>query len=132
MTGTVPDVRPYVHASAVVIAPLNIARGTQNKILEAMAMGVPVVTSPLGAGGVDAITGEHLLVARTHEEYATVIQRLLDDPAERGRLAVTGRQRMLTHHSWEASMRRFDDILDRCLARGTPAQRASRLAERSA
>ena len=48
VTGSVPDVRPYILRSAAMVAPLNIARGTQNKILEAMAMGVPVVTSPMG------------------------------------------------------------------------------------
>jgi glycosyltransferase involved in cell wall biosynthesis len=55
VTGSVPDVRPFVRRSAVTVAPLNIARGTQNKILEAMAMGVPVVTSRVAAGGVDAV-----------------------------------------------------------------------------
>ena len=50
VTGSVPDVRPFVRRSALMIAPLNIARGTQNKILEAMAMGVPVVTSRIAAG----------------------------------------------------------------------------------
>ena len=54
VTGSVPDVRPYVRGSALMVAPLTIARGTQNKILEAMAMGVPVVTSRVAAGGVDA------------------------------------------------------------------------------
>ena len=48
VTGSVPDVRPYVRRSALMVAPLNIARGTQNKILEAMALGVPVVTSAVG------------------------------------------------------------------------------------
>ena len=54
VTGSVPDVRPYIRSSALMVAPLAIARGTQNKILEAMAMGVPVVTSRVAAGGVDA------------------------------------------------------------------------------
>ena len=65
VTGSVPDVRPYIRGSALMVAPLAIARGTQNKILEAMAMGVPVVTSTIAAGGVDAIAGDHLLVVRT-------------------------------------------------------------------
>jgi glycosyltransferase involved in cell wall biosynthesis len=64
VTGSVPDVRPYLRRSALMVAPLNIARGTQNKILEAMAMGVPVVTSPAAAGGVDALPQDHFLVAR--------------------------------------------------------------------
>ena len=54
VTGSVPDVRPYLRRAALMVAPLNIARGTQNKILEAMAIGVPVVTSRVAAGGVDA------------------------------------------------------------------------------
>ena len=71
VTGSVPDVRPYVRRSALMVAPLNIARGTQNKILEAMAMGVPVVTSRVAAGGVDAVDGEHFLVGvRRPTEYA--------------------------------------------------------------
>jgi sugar transferase (PEP-CTERM/EpsH1 system associated) len=63
VTGSVPDVRPYIRGSALMVAPLAIARGTQNKILEAMAMGVPVVTSSPAAGGVDAEAEQHLLVA---------------------------------------------------------------------
>jgi glycosyltransferase involved in cell wall biosynthesis len=113
VTGSVPDVRPYVRASALMVAPLNIARGTQNKILEAMAMGVPVVTSPVAAGGVDAVPGEHLLVARGHEEQAQAIVRLLDDHAERQRLSLGARARMLSHHAWPSSMRRLDSIIER-------------------
>ena len=115
VTGSVPDVRPYVRRSAVMVAPLNIARGTQNKILEAMAMGVPVVTSPTCAGGVDAVPGEHLLVARSHEEQAQAILRLLDDRAERQRLSLAGRARMVSHHGWSKSMRRLDGIIERSI-----------------
>jgi sugar transferase (PEP-CTERM/EpsH1 system associated) len=113
VTGSVADVRPYVRASALMVAPLNIARGTQNKVLESMAMGVPVVTSPAAAGGVDAIAQEHFLVAHNHEEQAGAILRILDDPAERRRLSAAGRSRMLTHHAWAASMRRLDAIIER-------------------
>jgi sugar transferase (PEP-CTERM/EpsH1 system associated) len=113
VTGSVADVRPYVRRSAAMVAPLKIARGTQNKILEAMAMGVPVVTSAVAAGGVDAVPGEHLLVARGHEEQASVLVRLLDDPRERARLAAAGRARMLSHHAWASSMRRLDSIMER-------------------
>lgn len=116
VTGSVPDVQPYVHRSALTVAPLNIARGTQNKILESMAMGVPVVCSTLAAGGVDAVPGEHLLAARTHREYADAVLKILGDPAERSRLAVSGRSRVLSHHSWEQSMRKLDTIVDDCLA----------------
>jgi hypothetical protein len=97
------------------VAPLNIARGTQNKILEAMAMGVPVVSSRIAAGGVDAVSGEHFLVADTAQEYAHAISSIVDDPAERDRLAQSGRERMLSHHAWPHSMERLDGIIERCL-----------------
>lgn len=120
VTGSVPDVRPYLHRSALMVAPLNIARGTQNKILEAMAAGVPVVVSTTAAGGVDAVAGEHLLVADTPEQYTRAILRLLENPAERQRLAHAGRERMLSHHAWESSMRRLDLIIERCVAGPPP------------
>lgn len=115
VTGSVPDVRPYVRSSALMVAPLNIARGTQNKILEAMAMGVPVVTSTIAAGGVDAQSEKHFLVADTPEAYARQILRITSNPVERQRLAEAGRARMLSHHAWPRSMERLDGIIERCI-----------------
>ena len=116
VTGSVPDVRPFIRGSALMVAPLNIARGTQNKILEAMAMGVPVVTSTIAAGGVDAESVTHFLVADTPQAYADAIMQIVDSPAERKRLAVAGRQRMLSHHAWPRSMVRLEGIVDRGIA----------------
>jgi hypothetical protein len=115
VTGSVPDVRPYVLRSALAVAPLSIARGTQNKILEAMALGVPVVSSDTAAGGVDALAEEHFLVAANPEAFAQAILRVLDSPEERARLAENARQRMLDKHSWASAMNRFDGIIERCL-----------------
>lgn len=116
VTGSVPDVRPYIRKSTLMVAPLNIARGTQNKILEAMAMGVPVVTSSIAAGGVDAESVKHFLVADTPGEYADAIMRIVNNPQERDRLATAGRERMLSNHAWPHSMERLDQIIDRCIA----------------
>jgi polysaccharide biosynthesis protein PslH len=116
VTGSVPDVRPYVLRSAAMVAPLNIARGTQNKILEAMAMGVPVVSSRVASGGVDAIDQEHFLVADTPSHYAEALLRLVEQPGERARLSAAGRARMLSHHAWPRSMQRLDAIITRCIA----------------
>lgn len=113
VTGSVPDVRPYIRGSALMVAPLNIARGTQNKILEAMAMGVPVVTSTIAAGGVDAESVTHFLVADSAQDYARAVLSIIDNPAERDRLAVSGRERMLSHHAWPKSMQRLNKIIDR-------------------
>ena len=116
VTGSVADVRPYLHRSALMVAPLKIARGTQNKILESMALGVPVVTSRIAAAGVDAHDGDHFLVAQTPEDYVRAIVRILNNAAERQRLSVAGRQRMLSHHAWDRSMRRLDAMIERCLS----------------
>ena len=116
VTGSVADVRPYLHRSALMVAPLNIARGTQNKILEAMASGVPVVTSRVAAGGVDAAPDEHFLVASAPGEYAQAVLQILDNPEQRGRLSSAGRERMLSNHAWNRSMQRLDRIVERCLA----------------
>ena len=115
VTGSVADVRPYIRSAALMVAPLSIARGTQNKILEAMAMGVPVVTSRVAAGGVDAQAPAHFLVADTPEETCAAILRIVEQPAERQRLALAGRERMLSHHAWPHSMQRLDRIIERCL-----------------
>jgi hypothetical protein len=113
VTGSVPDVRPFVTRAALTVAPLAIARGTQNKILESMAMGVPVVCSAQAAGGVDAVPGEHLLTADTSDEYVTAILSLLESPARRSELAAAARARVLSHHSWPSSMRRLEEMLNR-------------------
>ena len=116
VTGAVPDVRPYARRAAVSIAPLRIARGTQNKILESLAMGIPVVCSSLAARGVDAVPGEQLLTADTTAEWVEASMRLLEHPAERRRLGAAGRSRMLSHHRWEHAMRQFDRLIEQCLS----------------
>jgi sugar transferase (PEP-CTERM/EpsH1 system associated) len=111
VTGSVPDVRPYVTRAALTVAPLEIARGTQNKILESMAMGVPVVCSRQAVGGVDAIAGEHLLAYDTREQLIEATLSLLESPERRAQLAVAGRERVRANHSWPASMRRVDALI---------------------
>jgi sugar transferase (PEP-CTERM/EpsH1 system associated) len=115
VTGTVDDVRPYVRGSAVMVAPLNIARGTQNKILEAMAMGVPVVCSDVAARGVDAVDGEQILVAASDIECANKIISVLNNPAQRQQLGQTGRDWIIQNYSWKKAMQRLDGIVKRCL-----------------
>ena len=111
VTGTVDDVRPYIGRAALSVAPLAIARGTQNKILESMAMGVPVVASDTAAGGVDAVPDEHILTANTPADFADKVVRLLSNPVERNRFAEAARERVITNHSWATSMRKLDGIV---------------------
>ncbi|MEM9056762.1 MAG: TIGR03087 family PEP-CTERM/XrtA system glycosyltransferase [Pseudomonadota bacterium] len=115
VTGSVPDVRPYLERACLTVAPLSIARGTQNKILEAMGSAIPVVCSDIAAGGVDAVPGEHLLAATAAKDTADAVLSVLDDPALRERLAQAGRERVLSHHNWAHSMQRFDALLEQCV-----------------
>jgi sugar transferase (PEP-CTERM/EpsH1 system associated) len=117
VTGAVADVRPYARTSALSIAPMSIARGTQNKILESLAMGVPVVCSSLAARGVDVVPGEHLLTADDPSDFADAVLRLMNDPAERRRFAAAGRARVVSHHSWADSMTQLDRLICRLTRR---------------
>ncbi len=112
VTGTVDDIRTYVRKTAVMVTPLEIARGTQNKILEGMAMGVPVISSRTAARGVDAVTGDHILAATSADEYVAHISKIFDDEAERDRLAKAGRDRVTTHHNWPRAMALFVKAID--------------------
>src|SRR5262249_10191654 len=114
VTGAVPDVRPYVWRAPATIAPLAVARGAQEQLLESLGVGVPVIASPAAARGVDAVPGEHFLAATSPEDYCDAIVRLTDDPVERQRLARAGRARMQSHHNWQRSMERFTDQLRDC------------------
>jgi sugar transferase (PEP-CTERM/EpsH1 system associated) len=111
VTGSVPDVRPYVTRAALTVVPLDIARGTQNKILESLAMGVPVVCSSAATGGVDVVPGEHLLEFSTSQQLVDRILSVLESPQERRRLAEAGRARVLSNHSWPSSMKRLDALI---------------------
>ncbi len=117
VTGSVADVRPYVQNAALTVAPLAIARGTQNKILESLAAGTPVVCSPRAAGGVDVVAGEHLLVADSPQEWCTAIGSVLADSGKRTELAVAGRARVLSQHAWAASMKRLDGLIANLMQR---------------
>ena len=105
VTGTVDDIRDHVHTAEVMVAPLVIARGTQNKILEGMAMGLPVISSHLAARGVDAVIGKHILGATTPQEYADEIMSIFSDADRRNKFAVAGRARVLSHHNWPHAMK---------------------------
>lgn len=111
VTGTVSDVRPYLQHAAVVVAPLRIARGIQNKILEAMAMARPVVASSECAAAVDAVFGLELKTATTPTEFIAEIDALLQDPESCNNIGKAARQRVIGQYSWDAHLARIDDYL---------------------
>jgi sugar transferase (PEP-CTERM/EpsH1 system associated) len=104
VTGEVPDTRPWLASARVVVAPLRIARGIQNKVLEAMASGKAVVASPKAAEGIDACYGKELLIAGSAPAQADAVVSLLHDPARRGRMELAARAAMEARYSWDAKM----------------------------
>ncbi len=113
VTGTVADVRPWIAHATVVVAPLRIARGIQNKVLEAMAMGKPVVASTACAGPIAAIPGETLLAADHAEEWVDQIAMLLGNTERAAELGRHARQHVLQHYSWEAHLAKIEPYLER-------------------
>ncbi|HEY8711131.1 MAG TPA: glycosyltransferase, partial [Burkholderiaceae bacterium] len=121
VTGTVPDVRPYLQHAAVVVAPLRLARGIQNKVLEAMAMGRPVVASETCAQAIDARAGSELFTATTPMDFVRQIERLLRDPDKARSVGRAGRRCVLQRYGWEAHLSRIDPRLAAITGVGVPA-----------
>jgi polysaccharide biosynthesis protein PslH len=104
VTGEVADVRPWLAAATAVVAPLGIARGVQNKVLEAMAMGRPVVASTAAFTGIDAMPGRDLVVADGADAQAFALLSLLADPGRAEAIGAAARARMVEGYAWEAQL----------------------------
>jgi len=107
----VPDLVPYFHHAAVFVHPHHGGSGIQNKVLEAMATGCPVVTTPSGLQGIDATHGVHAMIGRTTEELAQHVTTVLQDEVLRAQLARNARQLMLDTHSWSHVFEQMDAVL---------------------
>ncbi|HCY63341.1 MAG TPA: TIGR03087 family PEP-CTERM/XrtA system glycosyltransferase [Oxalobacteraceae bacterium] len=110
VTGTVPDVRPYLAHAHAAVAPLRIARGIQNKVLEAMAMARPVVVSSQALEGISARPGEEVLLAKDAQDFIGTLIRHLGKP-DAG-LGSRAREKVLTHYSWPAHLAAVDALLE--------------------
>jgi glycosyltransferase involved in cell wall biosynthesis len=111
VTGTVTDIRPYLWESAVSIVPLRIGGGTRLKIYEAMAAKIPVVSTSIGAEGLDIRNGEDIHIADSPAEFADRCLELLDDPAARSRMADIAFSIVASRYSWEIVSRKFEELL---------------------
>ena len=111
VTGTVPDVRPFVQHAAAVVAPLRVARGIQNKVLEAMAMARPVVVSATAGAALSGIAGQEFETAESSDEFAARVVRLLD-PEAGAAMGRRARERILADYSWAHNLAAFDRLLD--------------------
>lgn len=109
--GSVPDIRPHLADACVTVAPLQIARGVQNKVLEAMAMARPVIASPGAAEGLAVVAGTDLLIASTAEEWASAVCDTLDDTRRQQALGAAGRRFVESRHDWGSCLGRFAEVL---------------------
>jgi len=116
VTGTVPDTRPYLAQAAVAVAPLRIAQGIQNKILEALAMGIPVVATSKAAAGIQGLKDLSVTVADEPEDQAQHVLRMLS----RGRLShqevARTRACLKEHYSWDHNMLAFENLFEQIVA----------------
>ncbi len=112
VTGSVRDVRPYLARSSLLAVPLRLGGGTRLKITEALAAGVPVVSTPIGAQGLAVEHETHLLLAEEPAAFCMAIQRLLDDPSLGCRLAEAGRKLVESQYSWQALGQHFAKVCE--------------------
>jgi sugar transferase (PEP-CTERM/EpsH1 system associated) len=110
VTGRVPDVRPYLSNAVCAVAPLRIARGVQNKVLEAMAMGKPVVATPDALDGLSAVRGREVLMARDASEFVALLSEVLSGSAKD--IGLAARARVEADYQWERNL----SVLDRLFA----------------
>jgi len=113
VTGTVDDLRPYISQAMVAVCPALYAVGIQNKVLEAMAMGTPVVSTPAGCAALAANESQEVLIAEGEEALAAAVLQVLSDQALARCLSAAGRRYVEAHHSWEAGGRQLVDIYER-------------------
>lgn len=125
LVGEVPDVRPYIAESRFVIAPLLVARGIQNKVLEAMAMGKAVVASPQALEGLRADPGRHLIVAPATGLWTSTIEQLFAQSSRVEEVAAMARQYVEQSHHWHRNVAALSELLgqprSRLVAAAPPA-----------
>jgi glycosyltransferase involved in cell wall biosynthesis len=117
VTGWVEDTRPWLERAAVSVAPLRVARGIQNKVLEAMGMGLPIVATPNSVQGVAARSNVDYLVEESAEGIAARVRDLLREPERARALGAQARAYVEEHYDWERIMDDLTGILDRCVER---------------
>jgi glycosyltransferase involved in cell wall biosynthesis len=123
--GWVPSVLPYLHAARLTVVPLRYGAGTKRKVIQALMVGTPTVTTSVGAEGLDLEDGRQVLIADDPDAFAAAIARLLQRPFGARRLAKRGRQHVLRLHGRATVESRFERVLETVLARSvrpTPAQ----------
>jgi len=119
LTGFVPDLRPHLAAAAAVVVPLRFGGGTRLKIVEAMAMGKAIVSTTLGAEGIEAVAGRDILVADQPQAFAEAVIQLLADPNLAARIGQSARQLAVERYGWRVAARALENFYRRILEVGS-------------
>jgi polysaccharide biosynthesis protein PslH len=117
ITGTVPDLRPYLHAATVAVSPVVYGAGIQNKVLEAMACGTPVIASTQAASALRTVEGNDLLLADSTEAFVRHVLDLLADRTLQQNLSLHGRSYVEKHHNWSRISRDLDELYTQVIER---------------
>jgi glycosyltransferase involved in cell wall biosynthesis len=117
LTGYLDDIRPAITQSWICVVPLRTGGGTRLKVLEAMALGTPVVSTSKGAEGLDVTPGEDILIADEPSEFADLVVHLLGDQALRARLAASGRRLVEERYSWKMCAQKLEQLLYKAVQR---------------
>ena len=110
VTGFVDDIRDYYKRADVFVAPLHLGRGVQNKVLEAMAMGIPTITTSKANAGIQGNAGEHLLIADTADAFINAISCLLNDREQAARMGSAARDYVVSHFDWDVNMQKLENM----------------------
>jgi len=127
VTGRVPQTVPWFERSAIAIAPLRLARGVQNKVLEAMSMGLPVVSTPQAAQGLGTVPDDTLLVREGAEAMAAAVVQLMDTPQQAAAVGARAAAWVRTHFEWPRMHARFDTLCEHARAHHRAVQAVQRV-----
>jgi glycosyltransferase involved in cell wall biosynthesis len=118
VTGQVDDVREYLEKLKVFVAPIRLGKGFRGKILEAMAMGIPVVSTRLGAEGMAAQDGDNIMLAENPEQFIRSTEKLLQDEELLRRIGMNGRRLVEENYSWQKGVEILESVLEMLVLRG--------------
>lgn len=122
ITGEVENINEYVWNSAVSVAPMRVGAGIQNKILESMALGTPVVTTSIGLEGIDVIQERHIFVSDTPEDFSRSVIRLIKDKDLRMQISREARKLIEENYTWDKALEKLDLLLSELIHRARSGQ----------
>lgn len=122
VAGFVDDTRPYLQDSALFVCPLRSGSGTRFKLMEALACGMPVVSTSVGAEGLDAVDGEHMLIRDDPQGFADAVVHILDNPKDAAEMARRGRKWVVNYHAWAHSAALLRDAYDKLIGHEFPTR----------